>query len=184
MQVPTLRRDLWLGALDKSFQLLLLIQRVDQLQRRYVMLSSTTRQQAPESGRALDDSAARVQVVDGIHQPGNGPDQSERLAVERRVRILEPCPGDGLITPDNCIERPIKRTNRVASSRTFARVATYRSRFAFWNGRFRDPNDGGERLIRHANCSAARSADRYAGFRGTGRTLGLVVGILNSISEK
>jgi hypothetical protein len=38
MQVPTLRRDWWLGALDESFQLLLLIQRVDQLQRRYVML--------------------------------------------------------------------------------------------------------------------------------------------------
>jgi hypothetical protein len=31
----------------------------------------------PDSGRALDDSAARVQVVNGIHQPGNGLDQVE-----------------------------------------------------------------------------------------------------------
>ena len=62
------------------------------------------RQRRPESSCALDDSAARVQVVEGIHQAGDGLDQCKGSAIERYVRILEPRPGDFLIAPDNGVE--------------------------------------------------------------------------------
>ena len=52
--------------------------------------ASTRRQQMPASARASDDSAAGVQVRDGIDEAGNSLDQRKRLAVEHGVVVLEP----------------------------------------------------------------------------------------------
>src|SRR5207247_1474090 len=67
--------------------------------------ASTMRQYLPSSLTASDESASGVQVGDDIDKSGNGQDFFERRAVERRVRVLQPCTGDSLVAADDGIER-------------------------------------------------------------------------------
>ena len=60
--------------------------------------ASTSRQQVPASACESDDSAAGVQVLDDIHQSGNGLDKGERLRIERGVSVLEPGARNHIIT--------------------------------------------------------------------------------------
>ena len=56
------------------------------------------------SERASDDSTAGVESLDGIHQPGNGLEQRDRLPIERLVAVLEPGTRVDFIAADDGIE--------------------------------------------------------------------------------
>src|SRR6185503_21386632 len=70
--------------------------------------ASTSRQQVPERGRASDDSAAGVQVLDDIHETWNGLDQGHRLVIEQGIAVAEPGAGNRIVTAHDRIQGAVE----------------------------------------------------------------------------
>ena len=88
MQIATLGRQGRLCGLDEFFEKFLLRDRIHKLQcRDMVCCASTSRQQIPARTRTSDDSAAGVQVLDDIHEPGHGLNERNRLGTKHCIAV-------------------------------------------------------------------------------------------------
>jgi hypothetical protein len=65
------------------------------------LCDSTTRQQRPPSGRASDNSATGVEVVDDMYKVVDGLDTLDGLGAQRGVVIFEPRGCDRVVAADD-----------------------------------------------------------------------------------
>jgi len=129
----------------------------------------------PERARALDDSAAGVQVLDGIHQSGHCLNQGKRFGPKRRVSTFEPCPGHAAVAADDGVKRSIKTDEQHRKLEGFlialqGVVATSHAR----DRSLRYSDQIGERLAGHPQllCRPERSLCHNGRFRSNGNWLG------------
>ena len=94
-----------LAALQQIFEQRLLVEIVDELECGMRCCASTMRQQRPLRGFASENSAAGVQIGDGIDEADDGLNFFQRPAIECGVDIDQPCPSHGFIAAHGGIQR-------------------------------------------------------------------------------